>query len=38
MRMSLVYQALAMSVEPTPKAKQPSTPAMHVCESVPITI
>src|SRR5882672_10664648 len=25
-------------VEPTPNAKHPSTPAMHVCESVPITI
>ena len=26
-----------MSVEPTPNAKQPSAPAMHVCESVPAT-
>ncbi len=36
-RTSRVSQALAMSVLPTPNAKQPSTPAMHVCESVPIT-
>jgi len=28
--MSFVNQALAMSVEPTPNAKQPSTPAMQV--------
>ena len=34
-RMSRVNQAFAMSVDPTPKAKQPSAPAMHVCESVP---
>ena len=26
-----------MSVEPTPNAKQPSAPAMQVCESVPAT-
>ena len=32
-----VNHALAMSVEPTPNAKQPSAPAMHVCESVPAT-
>ena len=36
-RTSFVYQAFAMSVEPTPNAKHPSAPAMHVCESVPAT-
>ena len=36
-RTSFVYQAFAMSVEPTPNAKQPSAPAMHVWESVPQT-
>ncbi len=36
-RTSFVYQAFAMSVEPTPNAKQPSAPAMQVCESVPAT-
>ena len=36
-RTSRVSHALAMSVEPTPNAKQPSAPAMHVCESVPAT-
>ncbi len=36
-RTSSVNHALAMSVEPTPKAKQPSTPAMQVWLSVPTT-
>ena len=36
-RTSRVSQAFAMSVEPTPKAKQPSAPAMHVWLSVPAT-
>ena len=36
-RTSRVRHALAMSVEPTPNAKQPSAPAMQVCESVPMT-
>ncbi len=36
-RTSLVNHAFAMSVDPTPNAKHPSAPAMHVCESVPAT-
>jgi hypothetical protein len=36
-RTSRVNHALAMSVLPTPKAKQPRAPAMQVCESVPAT-
>ena len=36
-RMSLVYQVLAMSVEPTPNANVPSAPAVHVWLSVPTT-
>ena len=36
-RTSRVSHALAMSVEPTPNAKQPRAPAMHVWLSVPTT-
>ncbi len=36
-RTSPVTQALAMSVVPTPKARQPRAPAWGVCESVPTT-
>ena len=36
-RTSLVNQLFAMSVEPTPNAKQPIAPAMQVWLSVPMT-
>ena len=36
-RTSRVIQAFAMSVDPTPNAKQPSAPAMQVWLSVPMT-
>ena len=36
-RTSRVNHALARSVDPTPKAKHPSAPAMQVCESEPTT-